>query len=825
MKTSFKFLLIALVTANVSYSQNVAINTTGSAANLSSMLDVSSGASGTLGLLIPRMTNAQRTGIVTLPAAAQGLVVYQTNAVGSSLEGFYYNTSTTTTPAWSYLTSGGWLLAGNGGTTSSSSGIGTPINNNFLGTTDAIDLAFGTNGYERMRIKSDAAGNSIRIGIGTAFTTNLNTGTTPSLFHLHSPSDIAELNLTTGTTASGNRAAVINFAATSVVNERRTASIESYLTNYTNPNATGDLRFFTNNANSYTEKMRIQGDGLVGIGTTAPAYRLDLGNGTFGFGNSNQRTETRDNAGLQGNAGAQSGFFETSAPVNYPAGASSWWHLIDSRHSNVGNNYALQIAGSFFDQNLYFRKTNGAGNTAWSQILTTASANTGYIQNQFAGAQIANHWVSGSSRATEAYAVNWFRVDGGGGIYWESYGGGWYMQDATWIRGYNGRSLWMGSGLIGGDGGLTIGYGGAGSPAGGGIIAGNVGIGINPPICKLHVQADGDNTPVVFGKNINATAGTTSYGVRGECGSTGLGSAGVSGVSTNSSQNEIGVVGDYSLWGAGVFGLGWAAAYTDMPSSRDFGVFGTVNYSTGTGVYGRNTNTTVGSAYGMYCNGNFAVTGAKSATIPTSQGNQLVYSMESPEVWFEDAGRGQLVNGSLHITLSDLFQEAIFADDQHPFMIFTQEMGESQGLIVITDSDWKGFTVKEKNNGTSQIAFSYRIMAKRRFYQDVKFGVDANQPFANNLKDAKYIEPATQDPNVMMQQVAQATAQKEAEYKKTQEQGTNKKTTSSSSVAGENKLDAKTPRPEDPVQITKPAVNEAEKNSNPIENPNTVTPK
>ncbi len=84
-----------------------------------------------------------------------------------------------------------------------------------------------------------------------------------------------------------------------------------------------------------------------------------------------QQTFIRNDAGLQGNAGAQSGFFETLAPVNYPAGASSWWHLLDIRHTNTGNNYAMQIAGSFFDQDIYFRKTNGAANTAWNKILST----------------------------------------------------------------------------------------------------------------------------------------------------------------------------------------------------------------------------------------------------------------------------------------------------------------------------------------------------------------------------------------------------------------------------------------------------------------------
>jgi hypothetical protein len=85
--------------------------------------------------------------------------------------------------------------------------------------------------------------------------------------------------------------------------------------------------------------------------------------------------------GFKSDAGVQashSGFFETPAPVNYYTGAGSWQHLIESRHSNDGNNYALQIAGSFFDQSLWFRKTNNSPTTAWSKFVAEdANGNVG----------------------------------------------------------------------------------------------------------------------------------------------------------------------------------------------------------------------------------------------------------------------------------------------------------------------------------------------------------------------------------------------------------------------------------------------------------------
>lgn len=50
--------------------------------------------------------------------------------------------------------------------------------------------------------------------------------------------------------------------------------------------------------------------------------------------------------------------------------------------------------------------------------------------------------ANGSIRGSAFYTGNWFRSEGATGWYSQTYGGGWYMTDTTWIRAYNGKSVY-----------------------------------------------------------------------------------------------------------------------------------------------------------------------------------------------------------------------------------------------------------------------------------------------------------------------------------------------------------------------------------------------
>ncbi len=147
-------------------------------------------------------------------------------------------------------------------------------------------------------------------------------------------------------------------------------------TNFLGTTDNVSLAFKTNNA----ERLRITNTGFVGIGTSSPSEALDVsGNvratGIVYWGSAGVRTEDRADAGAWG-AGIKSGFYQTSAPspaADWPTGASGWWHLLDIRHTNTTNNYAMQFAGSFSDQKLYFRKTNNNSATPWNEVTTAAT--------------------------------------------------------------------------------------------------------------------------------------------------------------------------------------------------------------------------------------------------------------------------------------------------------------------------------------------------------------------------------------------------------------------------------------------------------------------
>jgi hypothetical protein len=247
-------------------------------------------------------------------------------------------------------------------------------------------------------------------------------------------------------------------------------------------------------------------------------------------------------------------------------------------------------------------------------------------------------------------------------------------------------------------------------------------------------EGDLGSSAGVYGKAASATNGGDAFGVLGECwtrggyGAAPNVAAGVYGICYTTSGASYGVWGETEssdTWVSGVYGINTAT------SGETRGVTGAVN-STASGASGvlgyapdsanpSNVRGVTGychssNGYGVLSDGNSGtINGTKSSIVTATRGQVKLYCQESPEVWFEDFGEGQLINGQIHVELDPLFLETVTVNDEHPMKVFVQLNDNCSGVFVKRGKT--GFDVIELYNGKSSAQFSYRVVAKRKGFE------------------------------------------------------------------------------------------------------------
>ncbi len=153
------FVLICLFLVSGANAQSFSINTDGSSADGSAMLDIKSS---TKGLLIPRLTKTEKNNVA---APATGLLIYQT---GPDSVGFYFYQSN----QWNWLLdhkksdSAYWGLHGNFNMNPPSNqnyGAIDYANDTYLGTVESKDISMIAGGNELLRLKQVPLGG--RVGL------------------------------------------------------------------------------------------------------------------------------------------------------------------------------------------------------------------------------------------------------------------------------------------------------------------------------------------------------------------------------------------------------------------------------------------------------------------------------------------------------------------------------------------------------------------------------------------------------------------------------------------------------------------------------------
>ena len=226
------------------------------APDASATLEITGGAANNKGLLLPRLTTAQRNAIAN---PANGLLIFNTttNEVQT-------NVGTPASPSWSTTPAAGWNLSGNAGTNPAT---------NFIGTSDNQPLVVRANNAEAARVLANG-----RVGIGVA--------APETKLHVVEPGEAAvrvssgnqdKMSFQLGNSWHG----ISRSLATSggMVND-----VALYTSTGTGAGLKGTLYLAANPVANDTitlTQFALKDNGFIGIGTKDPATKLHLDGGAL----------------------------------------------------------------------------------------------------------------------------------------------------------------------------------------------------------------------------------------------------------------------------------------------------------------------------------------------------------------------------------------------------------------------------------------------------------------------------------------------------------------------------------------------------------------
>jgi len=260
------------------------------------------------------------------------------------------------------------------------------------------------------------------------------------------------------------------------------------------------------------------------------------------------------------------------------------------------------------------------------------------------------------------------------------------------------------------------------------------GIGTYSTNYPLFAQATdtnaGDETIAVYGQTFNTGSG--SFGIFGQA-QNGNGASGVYGLSGSASTEGTQVqpfFGGAGVWAdTNQFG-GAGASLLATADDNDAGIFASNSPTGYYTIYVQNDDTTGDAgpfnAYNSnnqsFCeidgNGDLTCSGSINTAVVSRDGHKVAsYSVQSAENWIEDFGSAQLEGGHASVTLDPTFASTVNTGVE--YHVFLTPNGDSKGLYIASKGAGS-FDVVESNGGKSNIAFDYRIVAKRKGFESVR---------------------------------------------------------------------------------------------------------
>jgi len=268
-------------------------------------------------------------------------------------------------------------------------------------------------------------------------------------------------------------------------------------------------------------------------------------------------------------------------------------------------------------------------------------------------------------------------------------------------------------------------------------------------------DVDGNGSAAAYGYETGST--NITYGVVGFSASNkGIGTYGQA---VSGSAEGAGYAGATPL---GVWGDSGAPGSTGVLASTDngFAIVGLNNSDGGVTAFFENDESltssdavlaTYGGNFGGKClidvSGLLTCNGAMSEAVPVDGGTRqvAVAVVGSSENWFEDAGSSELLSGEAVVNIESVFGETVNTGvDYH---VFLTPNGDCKGLYVALKSR-TSFVVRELGGGTASIAFDYRIMAKRKGFEQIRFADKTKEmtaPLPKHTEGPRPVMPTAQE--------------------------------------------------------------------------------
>lgn len=539
----------------------------------------------------------------------------------------------------------------------------------------------------------------------------------------------ASAYVTTQSLAASNARATTPIAGgnTTVIATPQIASAQTAGTSATNaipqatPSGTGTTDYIPlwTSGSNLGNSILFQSGSSIGLGTTTPASTLDINGGEIlrgGFYEFPQGTATAS-------AGQPSHSFQWLASLYSSSTKAAADLAFGFRAEPATNNVANPTAkldlfygtggptGSLADTGFSFA-TNGivtfASGQTFPGVAELGAPNNFETNQAFNAGLTATNPTAGIVGTASNTAGSAIGVDG--------------QSNSTSGYGVIGQSPWIGVyGSSSGSSTTGLGSGKAGvwGDTGGGSGAGYQGVLGTADDNSAGVFLNNGSYSALLAKNQSAGKAIEGEGLGG--------GTGVFGGNGTLSTDGGAIAATAGVWGD-VSGSSAFAAILGTADDNDAGWFynhsdheATVeieNASSATGPL----LLAYGNASGNYCqietNGDFSCTGSIT-DIATVDGARKVaqYSMQSPENWSEDFGSATLANGTATVSLEATFAQTVNA--RAGYHVYLTPNGDSKGLYVANKTA-SGFEVRESGGGTSNVAFDYRIVAKRVGYETVR---------------------------------------------------------------------------------------------------------